>query len=123
MNKYTIYCTEEQTKKALELGAPIVKIDTRDKMLIYGGNKCYPIIADYPYAIPTTEQMVSWLEEQGLRFTIQSKNEDVTFGFCLRDSKRTEVIDVKGGYNSRKGTMIAVIDAALKYLSDNNLIK
>lgn len=23
MNRYTIYCTPEQTKKALELGAPI----------------------------------------------------------------------------------------------------
>lgn len=28
MNRYTIYCTEEQTKKAMELGAPIEICDT-----------------------------------------------------------------------------------------------
>lgn len=45
MNEYTIYCTQEQTLKAIELGASIEGI-----------------------FIPTAEQMLGWLRSQGMKF-------------------------------------------------------
>lgn len=46
MEEYTIYCTEEQTKRALELGAPI-------KMFLDGMDN------------PTAEQMIGFILESG----------------------------------------------------------
>lgn len=112
MQDYTIYCTEEQTKKALELGAPIITSNSPFMVCYILDNSNYAVI-------PTAEQMIGWLEEQGFRFTIQSKNEDITFGFCVRDSKLTEIIDVKGGFHSRKVATLAAIDTALEYLINN----
>lgn len=69
MEKFEIRCTPQQTQKALQLGAPIIKVDTRDKRLIYGSNMCYPRTeADYPYAIPTAEQMIGFLRSKGIKF-------------------------------------------------------
>lgn len=87
MNRYTIYCTPtpSQTKKALDLGAPINKTHANPSMLFVDR---YPkrfwvstddskIDAGYVLAIPTAEQMISWLEEQGIKITF-------TLNVCLR---------------------------------------
>lgn len=114
MKKYSIPCTEEQAKKALELGAPIIKIDTRDKRLIYGSSMCYPVIADYHYAIPTAEQMVCWLEEQGFYFRLDTSGCSVEIDFnCI-----IEKINIP-----RKEATLTAIDAALDYLSNNKKYK
>ena len=59
MEKYTIYCTEAQTKKALELGAPIQTIKK-------------PQYSVGLIAKVTAEQMIGWLEEQGIYFHINT---------------------------------------------------
>lgn len=65
MNRYTIYCTEEQAKKALELGAPIetIRLQTGENPPI---DSIYISQQFEHYYIPTAEQMLGWLEEQGI---------------------------------------------------------
>ena len=107
MEKYTIYCTEEQTKKALKLGAPI---EYEYGVLIY---KSFLVF-------PTAEQMIGWLEEQGiwihfckpnqrpklLSFSVSNINEPFRRAF------------VGGEYSSREEATLRAIDAALDYLSN-----
>lgn len=117
ISDYTIYCTESQTRKAMELGALIIKVDTQDKRLRYYDNLFYPIIADYPFAIPTAEQMRGWLEDI---FHIQI---DVTFrvidyDWSVRDMYDT-IISQSMHVESRKEATFAAIDAALEYLTKN----
>lgn len=49
MKRYTVYCTKEQTEKALKLGAPI-EMEYLDLIC-----KSFPIE-------PTAEEMLGWLE-------------------------------------------------------------
>ena len=63
ISDYSIYCTEEQTKKVLELGAPI------NLRWLYEGiqfRKEVNIEYGHYAEIPTAEEMVGWLEEQGV---------------------------------------------------------
>lgn len=115
MEKYTLYCNTEQTKKALELGAPIVKVDTRDKRLIYYGNLCYPRTeADYPYAIPTLEQMMGWLEEQGQTIEICRPYKDNPNWVAFVGD-----VQVVGEYfSTRKEAILRAIDSALIFLGN-----
>ena len=137
MNDYTIYCTPDQTHKALELGAPIrnfitkeeskrlVKIsqeenrvDDYEKELV----KYYhqTIIGDMIYCIPTAEQMLGWLEEQGLELrVIKQRYRDGTFAYVFT------MIDNDGYfkphknnmvYTNRKEATLAAIVSALEYL-------
>ena len=111
MNQYTIYCTPEQTKKALKLGAPI-------EYQLKGAFK-----------IPTAEQMIGWLEEQGIsaRGNCFSWDED-----RHKPSWQVHIYNKEidfweermwGFSNSRKEAIRAAIDAALVCLtktSNNN---
>ena len=99
MDKYTIYCTEEQTKKVLDLGAPI---DSRwiEKDLNL-----------------TAEQMTGWLDEQGLLIVIDKNDNYYTWevykNIYLIDMSKTKSIA------SRKEAILSAIDVALEYLSNN----
>lgn len=108
MNGYTIYCTEEQTNKALELGAPIKTFDVSS---IEGKNA---------YNFPTAEQMTAWLEEQGIALDIHTyfcvdNGRIHHYQFTVTDSARV----FNGEYSSRKEATLAAIDAALKYLKES----
>lgn len=64
MEKYSIYCTTEQTKKALELGAPIIfktlcHYDLRDGKFIPYPDLDIDINGDPILIKPTAEQMIS----------------------------------------------------------------
>lgn len=100
MERYTIYCTEEQTKKALELGAPIEKI-------------CYALNEHWQDKTPTAEQMIGWLEEQGI--TVEMVKCE-THWFARTYSDENTNFN-KGRFFSRKEATLAAIDAALDYLS------
>lgn len=142
MEQYTIPCTEEQTRRAFELGAPI---NTDNN----------PMFSDFIevkkglYAIvPTAEQMIGWLEEQedilfinihlyeddgypkmyGYGFTIYNKNKDIITGTFTEKGdlvyicpKSKEYIGLVGTYandflTKEEATLVA-IDVALDYLT------
>lgn len=84
MNKYTIFCTEEQTRKALELGAPIefevecpVNLETLERSPypdIKMGKDGEPILI-----IPTAEQMLGWLDKQGVTFEVIMESKKIAY--------------------------------------------
>lgn len=127
MNKYTIYCTEEQTRKALELGAPIEQTPMTDMIRDEIGKSGF-LVRNLMYWLPTAEQMIGWLEEQcvlvdinpinGLHFywMLRTKELDEGSGKYMWECQyRTPEVDSE--YNSRKEVTLAAIDAALDYLS------
>ena len=124
MDKYIIYCTEEQIKKAFDLGAPIEfeRIPCNiNGFLSYDNN----------LKILTVEQMIGWLEEKGIFIEINIHTPDrihadwkkAIYTFSVVD--RFMVIHKHGGYDdtthypSRKEASLAAINEALKYLSNN----
>lgn len=123
MDKYTIFCTETQTKKALKLGAPI----RINKNGIFDN----PItIIGYPYlekvdnhgnefTIPTAEWMINWLEEQENIWKINVDRCPVLQWYYAINSEPSMSIRSNNLYSSRKEATIAAIDAALEYLSIN----
>lgn len=126
MDRYTLHCTKEQTEKAFDLGAPIdgISSSTNEDITTISCFKLdTPIYTDiikggFDYALnPTAEQLINWLEEQGLFVSICGYFADGKFTYDI-DSK--EFIDYRSGlYLSRKEATLAAIDAALDYLSKN----
>lgn len=115
MELYTIYCTEEQTKKALKLGAPI---ETYKPLIINskaGGSFTTPTIETV-----TAEQMIGWLEEQGILVLIDPSQDKFYGTYCLKreDGSWFNRIFLEGLYPSRKEAVIATIDAVLEHLKE-----
>lgn len=123
MDEYTIYCTEEQTRKALELGAKYhffkVGEGRPSPYLVSRENKGY-------YAIPTAEQMIGWLEDKGIHVEIEYSLLFEHYDICILNEdesvkQRTMFNDYFGlpSFSSRKEATLAAIDAALDYLIEN----
>lgn len=112
MEKYIIYCTEDQTMKALELGAPIEEDYRYDKDIMFG-EEC--VRTERQLAPPTSEQMIGWLEEQGLFITIDKSDGGHIFYKIL---KETKYVCGWNSFSSRKEATIAAVDAALNYLKN-----
>lgn len=117
MEQYTIYCTNKQTNKALELGAPI-EVD-------FQFNYKTVIINKKAYIVPTAEQMIGWLERQGLviidTFIVTDLIYDHPSWYSYRlrfPWGKEKYNEIK--YNSRREATLAAIDAAFDYLSKNN---
>ena len=114
MDEFTIWCTEEQTKLALELGASI----NTTSVPWYNHPFDYKYWAKvniqgnfYSAKIPTAEQMIGWLEGQG-------GIEEITVcktGMWIWGKNHT-LIDGGLNYSSRQESSLAAIDAALEYL-------
>lgn len=107
MNRYTIYCTAEQTKKALILRAPIE----------HWGNTSNLIT-------PTAEQMIGWLEDKRISvkaFCFSWCNENKPTWQVHAYNESTDFWDevAFGHSESCKEATLAAIDAALDYLSKN----
>ena len=111
MDKFTQYCTTEQTKAALLLNAPIESEEW---------NRNYPLprywFGDEKttrcYHIPTMEQMLGWLEQQGILVSVHySIDESCTV--CA-----TKGLDgiYKSDYMSRNRALLCCIDKSLEYL-------
>lgn len=107
MNEYTIYCTPRQTTKANKLGAPVILWEDFPSITTATG---YYLEDTTMFALPTAEQMINWLEEQGFGF-------ELTNVYSSVDYKDKGCIGMYGGI--RKETTIMAIDAALEYLSNN----
>lgn len=118
ISDYTIYCTLEQTKKALELGAHIERV-------IFTTNDAYKYtkINEGIYIIPTAEQMIGWLEEQGILCDVFPTGDYGNDGFGMRimiKAKRLNRFESDAiTYSTRKEATLAAIDAALDYLTNN----
>ena len=111
MEQYSIFCTEEQTKKAFELGAPI-KIRpyvTQEKAIDFAY-----VNAGIVFNCPTAEQMLGWLLEKIDDINVV-KEEKGTWLFILYP-ENTMDYQLKNGFSSRKEATLAAIDAALEYL-------
>lgn len=71
MNRYAIYCTKEQTKKAFDLGAPIILeseyyTPTENDIKLDNPIPCESYTCGYHYAkCPTAEQMIGFILESG----------------------------------------------------------
>lgn len=105
LNDYTIYCTSEQVKKALELGA---QIKYKLERLI---DSCFKPV------IPSAEQMIGWLEgQEGISEIKVMRNNG--WGFQLSSRKHYEE-KFECGFHSRPEATLAAIDAALDYLIQN----
>lgn len=113
ISDYAIYCTPEQTKKALELGAPIETYEPRIIDSKAGGSFTTPTIETV-----TAEQMIGWLEEQESIISIEIIKCDGYWQGYVETTNYKDAIG-KHGYSSRKGATIAVIDAALDYMAKN----
>lgn len=103
ISDYTIYCTKEQTKKAIELGARIE-------------HYC-PSEHERVFIHPTAEQIIGWLEGQKIYVHI-----DPYSAICCRwyissrgYSRYGYTSDVRS-CKSRKEATLAAIDSALGYL-------
>ena len=98
MEKYTIYCTQEQTLKAIELGAPIEGI-----------------------FIPTAEQMIGWLEEHEEIDEIAPMEKGGDWVYVVyMTGYRSDIESPKDTlYPARPEATLAAIDAALDYLVKN----
>lgn len=119
MNRYTIYCTIEQTRKALELGAPIEFEQTFRYNWKNGKREPYPDIAvdkngEPIFILPTIEQMIGWLEEKGFRFEVE-----YCTMYCMMVHINNTYICNPICANSRKEVTLATIDVALNYLMNN----
>lgn len=137
ISDYSIYCTPEQTKKALELGAPLHtyltkeaskwlvdtaktenRVDDYERELVKDYH--HTIIGNLVYCIPTAEQMLGWIEEQGVKINIEHSDivEDC-LRFHIYEGKNRDLAVKKGyNYSSRKEATLAAIDAALEYLNN-----
>lgn len=119
ISDYTIYCTEEQTGKAVELGAPInnsyygICCDPTEKIGLIGENH-YAII-------PTAEQMISWLEkEKSISVEVSRQYGINKYCYYIFDNYGNDIesLESKIKFNSRKDAVLAGIDIALKYITN-----
>lgn len=110
MNQFTIPCTEEQTKKALELGAPL-QYNYQDKEIVYIENEGY-------MKIPTAEQMVGWLEEYySIEISVSTDTGEWWGNVYHNGHYVDEPLD--NHFDTRIKALLATIDVALDYLIQN----
>lgn len=118
MSDYSLFCTEEQTRRALELGAPI---DNSSSQFDSDCTDNIELLSNGLYAIiPTAEQMIGWIEsistiqihiekqmlESGTQYRIWVREECKPFSNIIK----------MFSYSSRPEAALAAIDAALEYL-------
>lgn len=109
LSDYSIYCTESQTRKAMELGAPI-EPQTPSTLI----DTLCAFCGDGMYIIPTAEQLIGWLEEQGILIETAA-GMTKWYGYAHNGKQYIN----REGYSSRKEATLAAIDAALNYLNKN----
>lgn len=113
MNRYSIYCTPYQTKRAYKLRAQIVNVSNCG----IPSNAPFFEINGCDFYIPTAEQMCGWLREKG--FVAHA------FASDMKVKYHGEVDIIEDGlsgaifgddFDTYEQAILAAIDAALDYL-------
>lgn len=124
MQRYILYCTESQTRKAIELGAPILQHPFHESV-IKGNEKLFENITNINgkyYCLPTAEQMLGWLEEQRLAIDVVSDNGGFEWSVWIKKEHCSNYSFIEENdryFPSRQEATLAAIDAALEYLTNN----
>ncbi|MBQ0073094.1 MAG: hypothetical protein KBT34_02745 [Prevotella sp.] len=122
MEKYKIYCTEEQTRKAFELGVLIETLPHSFSLPKETLDKCkFVDITNAYLKIPTAEQLIERLESKKEIHEIEIATVDDEYGqgwyYCVFDK---DICNVRfdRDFSSQKEATLAAIDAALEYLTN-----
>lgn len=113
MKQYTIYCTEEQARRAYKLGAPLQKVNVET-------NNETPVVNFtlngymYSFEIPTTQQMIGWLKTKNIYVALNHISDG--YSSWLKTIDTNEVINNLGYCSDEKIAILNGIDAALDYL-------
>lgn len=113
MDEFTIWCTPEQTRKALKLGASIELESeyynpTEHDFKLDNPIPCEIFTNGYHYAkCPAAEQMIGWLELQINDMIVVTPYEYIVSG-----------VDCKYGFKSRSEATLEAINVTLKHLSN-----
>lgn len=112
MDRYTIYCDIEQTKKALELDAPIIVIsesyqENRPHFHMCINNENATVV------LPTAEQMIGWLENH-----LSIHVEKCTLDHWSSGVETKDHYYDHSEFKSRKVATLAAIDKALELLKE-----
>lgn len=118
MEKFLIQCTEWQTRKAMELGAPIMTSRDFDDLV----NREYFVdrIEGHCVVIPTSEEMIGWLEHNTLFKCIQVNIDTNPTNWMYAIYYGKDGCIALDRFSSRKEATLAAIDAALECLSNVN---
>lgn len=119
LQDYTIYCTEAQMKKALELGAPIGKKTIEYSVCPQPGSgyEEYFLEETDELIIPTAEQMVGWLEDSEEIDEIAPIKTGKNWDYVIyMTSSLPDIENLNGTFPTRREALLAAIDAALDYL-------
>lgn len=118
MNRNTIYCTKEQTKKALELGAPIELYDEEEKeSYCFWRLRFIDLQNGFLAKYSTAEQLIGWLEDQNILVERTRFMGKYAFRLLKIHSSGEQNLHIQGqDYPTYKEATLAAIDAALDYL-------
>lgn len=118
ISDYTIYCTAEQTKQALELGAQIEYAKVIDT--INGNSIRIPEETGEFYLIPTAEQMIGWLQSKGCYPYTRPIKRDGKVMIVARFEffEGGGSTDTFCGFGEDNSVILKAIDMALAYLSN-----
>lgn len=127
MNEFTIWCTEEQTHKALKLGASIELESeyynpTEHDFKLDNPIPCESFTNGYHYAkCPTAEEMIGWLRTKGCTPYIYPVLREGRSVLSARLLIKLDAGDSDSfhGFGEDYSIILTAIDAALKYLSIN----
>lgn len=109
MQDYTCYCTEEQTRRAYALGAPIEKnyCETLNQTTSFSVDDMYLVI-------PTTQQMANWLRDKGVGIKVGMYGIN-TYEFAVAKNNSDLTIAASVIFDTYEEAELAAIDAALDY--------
>lgn len=122
MEEFTIYCTEEQTKKALELCAPLNFVEEGRATWKQKHSSLYIPEKWRYFSYPTAEQMINWMEERGgISVNVQRIMIGGSYKYMCHVTDLHFNYIGKGGihYSTRKEATLAAIDIVLDYLINN----
>lgn len=124
ISDYANYCTEEQTKRAFELGAFLREVFYSVQSPETAKQYHLIIINDKMYEIPTTEQMIGWLGDKRIQVSIiySYRVSPLRWNYDLDNDNIILFEHNSVGYSSCKEATLAAIDASLDYLENKKIV-